>query len=85
LNQVLEIRAKILMKNADLINLGLAGFVVLMPRITEFLDRKKKNKDTQQTEALSQESPLILIKTSEETAKEEAMKRYQEQQLHGKK
>ena len=42
LNQALEIRAQFFFKHSDLLNLGLAGFAIMSPRIFEFLDRKKE-------------------------------------------
>ena len=87
INEVLRIRAQLLMKNADLINLGLATFVVLMPRITEFLDRKKqiKNPPTQVTsqEVSSNVGGQILIPNPAEAERERAMKEFQEKSMNG--
>ena len=87
ISEVLRIRAQLLMKNADLINLGLATFVVLMPRITEFLDRKKQNKNPP-TRVTSQEVSSnvggnILIPNPAEVEKERAMKEFQEKSMNG--
>ncbi|MCK4997150.1 winged helix-turn-helix domain-containing protein [Candidatus Pacearchaeota archaeon] len=51
LNQTLEIRAQFFFKYADVLNLGLAGFAIMSPRILDFLDRKKQSKHETATSA----------------------------------
>ncbi len=80
LNKTLEIRAKYYFQYADIVNLGLAGFSIMTPRILEFLERKNKAKKEIETSATidftekPEEAPQIKI--IDEQA--EATRRYQE-------
>jgi len=80
LNQTLELRAQFYFQYADVVNLALAGFAIMSPRIFEFLDRKKQATESTATATVDLSAPEAPQEAPVTDELAEATKRFEAMQ-----